>query len=150
MIHSKWFDYIKPNEGVVGKSGMATTLNNLELYANTTALEVEIIDSEGNIIPNVNIDFEVLNYSEYCPIASLVSDENGRVSITLGLGYIHIYAYKDGRFTGKIVDTRELKNETIKLTLEKNIHYNIWENFDSIAPVDAPINIDQPTIDQKE
>ena len=31
MIHSKWFDYVKPNEGVVGKSGMATTLNNLDL-----------------------------------------------------------------------------------------------------------------------
>ena len=150
MIHSKWFDYVKPNEGVVGKSGMATTINNLDLYANTTTLEVEIVDSEGNIIPSVNIDFEVLNYSEYCPIASLVSDENGRVSITLGLGYIHIYAYKDDRFTGEVVDTRELKNKTIRLTLEKKVHYNIWENFDLIAPVDAPINIDQPTIDQKE
>lgn len=150
MVHSKWFDYVKSNEEEVGKFGMATTLNNLDLYANTTKLNIKIVDTEGNSIPNVNIDFEVLNYSEYCPIASLMSDDNGNASITLGLGYIHIYVYKNNICTDKIIDTRKLNDEVIYITLEKSIVYDLWEDFDSIAPLDAPINIDQPTKEQKE
>ncbi len=150
MVHSKCFDYVIPNEETVGKSGMATILNNLELYANTTKLEVIIIDKYGNKLPNINVDFEVLNYSEYFPIASLVTDENGKVTITVGLGDIHIHAYKNGIFADKIINTSKLKNETIKLKLEKNLAYDVWNDFDLISPLDAPINIKQPTKEQKE
>ncbi|MEG1310418.1 MAG: transglutaminase-like domain-containing protein [Romboutsia sp.] len=150
MIHSKWFDYITPSEENVGKSGMAMVLNNLELYANTTTLNVVIIDDKGNKVSGANVDFEVLNYSEYYPIVSLLTNEHGNIDVTLGLGDIHIHAHKDGLFAEKIVNTKELKNGTIKLTLQNNIKYDLWQDFDSIAPLDAPINIEQPNKEQKE
>ena len=60
--------------------------------------------------------FELLNYSEFFPISTLVTDENGKASITLGLGDLHIHALKDGRFITRLVDTRKEPSVQIDFT----------------------------------
>ena len=59
---------------------------------------------------------ELLNYSEFFPISTLVTDENGKASITLGLGDLHIHALKDGRFITRLVDTRKEPSVQIDFT----------------------------------
>ena len=46
----------------------------------------------------------------------LPTDENGKASITLGLGDLHIHALKDGRFITRLVDTRKEPSVQIDFT----------------------------------
>ena len=64
----------------------------------------------------MTLRIELLNYSEFFPISTLVTDENGKASITLGLGDLHIHALKDGRFITRLVDTRKEPSVEIDFT----------------------------------
>ncbi len=88
-----------PEGEVIGKDGMVTMLNELKRYALTKEITVSVKDSHGKPAEGAEV-FEVLNYSEYAPIAELKTDSLGKVSLTTGLGSIHIsarmYAWENG------------------------------------------------------
>ena len=55
-------------------------------------------DREGKPAKGAEVSFEILNMAEYCSVATLQTDEKGEVSLTMGLGDIHIRAMLDGWF----------------------------------------------------
>ena len=61
---------------------------------------MSVKDSHGKPAEGAEVSFEVLNYSEYAPIAELKTDSLGKVCLTTGLGSIHISArmYADGEW----------------------------------------------------
>ena len=72
--------------------------NNTSTYARTKKLTVTVRDREGKPAKGAEVSFEILNMAEYCSVATLRTDEKGEVSLTMGLGDIHIRAMLDGWF----------------------------------------------------
>ena len=85
MVHSRVFDTMIPEGEVIGKDGMVTMLNELKRYALTKEITVSVKDSHGKPAEGAEVSFEVLNYSEYAPIAELKTDSLGKVCLTTGL-----------------------------------------------------------------
>lgn len=151
MIHSRWFD--SPQNAskmgeIIGKEGKVTMLNELKRYAATRKITVEVKDKEGKPIEHAKVQFEVLNYSEYAKIAEEITDKNGRVFLTTGLGSLHIHVNKDKICADAFMDTR--KEEICSIRWEDTKLTECWVDYDMIAPVDTPINTDMPTKEQKE
>lgn len=142
---------------MIGKDGMVTMLNELKRYALTKEITVSVKDSHGKPAEGAEVSFEVLNYSEYAPIAELKTDSLGKVSLTTGLGSIHISArmYADGEWL-HAENSMDTKTEDcceiclMPVGKEKGIFYEEWTEIDMIAPHDAPVNKDMPTSEQKE
>ena len=112
IIHSRMFsDYVE-NEEIVTHEGLTTVCNELPRYADTQKFSIKVVD-DGKPVPGVTLRVELLNYSEFFPISTLISDENGEASITLGLGDLHIHAAKDGKFVTRLVDSRKESSITI-------------------------------------
>ena len=157
MVHSRVFDTMIPEGEVIGKDGMVTMLNELKRYARTKEITVSVKDSHGKPAEGAEVSFEVLNYSEYAPIAELKTDSLGKVSLTTGLGSIHISArmYADGEWL-HAENSMDTKTEDcceiclMPVGKEKGIFYEEWTEIDMIAPHDAPVNKDMPTSEQKE
>ena len=157
MVHSRVFDTMIPEGEVIGKDGMVTMLNELKRYALTKEITVSVKDSHGKPAEGAEVSFEVLNYSEYAPIAELKTDSLGKVSLTTGLGSIHISArmYADGEWL-HAENSMDTKTEDcceiclMPVGKEKGIFYEEWTEIDMIAPHDAPVNKDMPTSEQKE
>jgi len=157
MVHSRVFDTMIPEGEVIGKDGMVTMLNELKRYALTKEITVSVKDSHGKPAEGAEVSFEVLNYSEYAPIAELKTDSLGKVSLTTGLGSIHISArmYADGEWL-HAENSMDTKTEDcceiclMPVGKEKGIFYEEWTEIDMIAPHDAPVNKDMPTPEQKE
>ena len=106
IIHSRMFsDYVE-NEEIVTHEGLTTICNELKRYADTQTFSVKVVDN-GKPVEGVAVRIELLNYSEFFPISTLISDANGEASITLGLGDLHIHAVKDGKFVTRLVDSRK-------------------------------------------
>lgn len=115
IIHSRMFsDYVE-NEEIVTHEGLTTVCNELSRYADTQTFSVTVTEN-GQPLSGVTLRIELLNYSEFFPISTLVTDENGKASITLGLGDLHIHALKDGRFITRLVDTRKEPSVQIDFT----------------------------------
>ena len=107
-------DYVE-NEEIVTHEGLTTVCNELSRYADTQTFSVTVTEN-GQPLSGVTLRIELLNYSEFFPISTLVTDENGKASITLGLGDLHIHALKDGRFITRLVDTRKEPSVQIDFT----------------------------------
>ena len=149
MVHSRWFDKIVPeNEDVNGIEGNAMVLNQLRRYADVKEVSIRLKKPDGTPAAGTRLSLEVFNYSQFLPIAHMVTDEKGEIHVTTGKGSLHINVMQDGLWAEGAIDTR--KEDILELTLKEFAIPEGWQNFDSIAPIDTPVNTDQPTEEQKE
>ena len=149
MVHSRWFDKIVPeNEDVNGIEGNAMVLNQLRRYADVKEISIRVKKPDGTPAAGTRLSLEVFNYSQFLPIAHMVTDEKVEIHVTTGKGSLHITIMQDGLWAEGAIDTR--KEDTLELTLKEFAIPEDWQNFDSIAPIDTPVNTDQPTEEQKE
>ncbi|MGB8455198.1 MAG: transglutaminase-like domain-containing protein [Anaerocolumna sp.] len=148
LIHSRWFDFIDQEEEVISKEGMVTLVNQLERYAPVHTVMIKVVDEKGEPIREAKVEFLILNYSEFVSLDNILTDENGIVSIKLGLGNILIRVSKSDMHTEILIDARRNTDETIVLKAEI-IKENFWKAFDMIVPADSPMNTDIPTPLQK-
>ena len=157
MIHSRIFDTKIPEGEVIGRDGMVTMLNELKRYAVTKGITVSVKDDQGLPVEGAEVSFEVLNYSEYAPIAEKETDENGRAVLTTGLGSLHISVRaccnEEWLHAEKAMNTETEDICEICLrhqTAGENAGYEKWTAADMFAPHDAPVNTDMPDSEQKE
>lgn len=151
MIHSRFFDQEGAQGDIISRNGMVTEINELRRYAFVKEISVSVADEEGKPVRGASVSFEVLNYSEYVPVAEKTTDENGCVTLSTGLGSIHIFAWikKDKILVSEtILDTRE--EEACRIILKEIRPEKKWIAADMIAPLDAPVNTNAPTPEQKE
>lgn len=142
-------DKIVPeNEDVNGIEGNAMVLNQLRRYADVKEVSIRLKKPDGTPAAGTRLSLEVFNYSQFLPIAHMVTDEKGEIHVTTGKGSLHITVMQDGLWAEGAIDTR--KEDILELTLKEFAIPEGWQNFDSIAPIDTPVNTDQPTEEQKE
>lgn len=102
LIYTRVFSNIVDDE-IIYRSKIFTELNLTSNYAKTKKLTVKVKNTGGK---RVKVRFEVPNYCELYPIATLETDENGIVSLTTGLGDLHIHITDGEKFMSYKVDVR--------------------------------------------
>lgn len=146
MVHARWFDTAAPQGEIVGREGMVTMENQISRYAFSKTAKVTVKDEDGRCAAGAKVRFEVLNYAGLCEIAAVETKEDGTAVVQTGYGDLWIEAYLDGKCAEGLLKARE---ETCTVTLGKRQADYQWEDFDMMAPADAPLNKQQPTPDQK-
>ncbi|WP_337531130.1 transglutaminase-like domain-containing protein, partial [Zhenhengia sp.] len=148
LIHSRWFDFIAPaDEEEIEHKGMATLLNQLQRYALTKKLTVKVVDDKGKAVSHARVDFEVLNYAEFYPVASVWTNEGGEASLITGFGSLHLHVSKEEQSADILINTKDVDRITIDLS--QSVIRDEWIELEVIAPLDAPIHTQQPTYSQK-
>ncbi len=136
MIHSRWFGLTLPQDAVVGKKGIATIINHLQLYARSKELIITVQDENKQPRAGVTVCFEVLNYSEFGNIATTTTDQYGKTRIVTGLGSIHISAQDGNLYADYLLNTQKEEQCTLILRPIK-IKLGEWKELESIAPIDC-------------
>ena len=153
LVHTRTFsDYTcDSNKECLGQDGFMVYYNETSTYARTRLYEIEVLDEENNPVKNASVSIEILNMAEYCSVATLYTDNRGRVSITIGLGDVHVRASKEKLSSEAWISPENgdhtvlvLKNESQKRTNE------IWVDTDVRAPKDYPMHPVTLTKEQKE
>lgn len=114
------------------REGIDVILNQLDRYARTRKITVQVTDTKGRAVPDAVVSMEVLNYAELSPIASIKADQNGCVSFVTGLGSLHIAACADGKYGECMADTRSEDHFCCVVGAEPA--WDIWTDFDMAAP----------------
>lgn len=148
LIHSRWFDFEDCKEEKIEKQGMVWLINQLPRYAITKKLTVKVVDLDNKPVEKAIVNFEVLNYSELYPVASSITNSDGIATITTGLGTFNLHIFKDNMQKDILVNTK--KEDFVTINIQNHNEIDKWLDFEIIAPIDAPINSNQPTKEQKE
>ncbi len=135
-------------EEVISQSGQTLILNELSRYAPSLYFNVNVKDIAP--VAGVTVHFEMLNGSEFFPIASIITDEEGNAGLTLGFGSIHIHAVKDNRFVEAIVDTSETASVTLDFSKALLSEPEYEQDFDFKAPKDSMRNNVRLTEEQRQ
>lgn len=157
VLNKGWFDNASgramlmntraylPVEGeeIISSEGNVLILNEVSRYAPSRYFTVAVKDSLP--ISDVTVHFEMLNGSEFFPIASITTDEFGNAGLTLGFGSIHIHAVKNGRFAEALINTADMDSVVLDFSQALFTEVEYRENFDFIAPKDSTKNSIQLT-----
>lgn len=121
-------------EEVMEKTPITSIINTLPHYAQTKPLTVQVVDKQGRGVVGIEVRFELLNFSQFFPIATGITDGKGEVTITTGLGDLMLCLIEGDKFYTEKVDVR--MQERVIISKEKLQNYEIgYEAFDLVPPM---------------
>ncbi len=127
LIHNRVLSNRCEEEVITKQTSRMAEINVLAHYAETKEIKVKVMDEKSKPISKAMIRFEVVNYSEFYPIAQLETNEQGEVSLVTGLGDLMIFAYEGDRYTYKKVDVRQEEHITLVLSEGKTVESQMKE-----------------------
>lgn len=133
MVHSKAFGRYHGDEEVVEQTPLYSELNLLSHYAPTRRVTVTVLDNMEKPVAGASVKFKLYNYSEYYTLASVNTDEEGKASLTTGLGDLLIWATDGKEYGYGKLDVRQYSLISIFLTRTPENEY--VEELDIVPPV---------------
>ena len=116
MVHTKAFGKYKGDEEVVRRTNLFSELNLLSHYAPTRTVTVTVLDDETDQpLVGAQVMFKLYNYAEYYTLATVITDAEGKASLTTGLGDLLIWATNGEKYTFEKLDVRQ--DSTLTLVL---------------------------------
>lgn len=97
-----------------------TEINLMPNYAPTRKLTVTVTDSTGNPVEGAKVEYQLYNYAEFYPIATLQTNAKGFCTLTTGFGDLMVWAQKDNTYAFSKADRNQ---NDIYLTLKKEIPF---------------------------
>lgn len=146
LIHSRVFSPIVKDDMITVQASKLTEVNILNRYTQTKNLIIKVIDENQQPISDVNVHFEVVNFSQLYPIANLNTDEKGECSLNTGLGDLFIHISKNKKFMHKKVDVR--KETCVIFDFSNAVSYDSLNyDFEMCPPIQQ--QLDEPIISEE-
>lgn len=133
LLHTRVFGRYYGPEEVIERTENHTEINVVDNYAETAKATITVKDKDGQVVPNIPVEFKIYNYAEFCTVVTKNTDGNGQTWITGGLGDMMAYAAKDGIFGFQMI--RFGKTNEITITLDHDINSMESFEFDIVPPV---------------
>jgi peroxiredoxin len=104
-------------ENIYRKEKRWSVINSTGNYSATCDLEITVVDGSGGVA-KCPVYLYVFNFGALRPFAKRETDQNGKASITLGIGDFFISAGKEKNFAWKIITAKpgEKISETLAIT----------------------------------
>ena len=133
LMHTNAFGSYDGPEEVLSVTPCFTEINVTSNYAPVATTKVQVVDEAGNPV-KATVEFKIYNYAEFFTAATKVCDDNGRTSITTGLGDMVAWASKDGKFGFAKFSAGKDKNVTV--VLDKAPGYTATLEMDITPPAE--------------
>lgn len=98
MVHTNVFGLYNGLEQKNVETELYSVINLLPNYTETRNLKVKVADGAGKPIEGSSVKFNVYNYAEFYPIATMTTNEEGEASIVTGMGDVFVWANKDDKY----------------------------------------------------
>ncbi|MBE0674111.1 MAG: transglutaminase domain-containing protein, partial [Bacteroidales bacterium] len=139
LIHTKAFGLYEGDENVIRREVRYSEINNLKKYAITKEIVVEVCDSSGVPIPEIEVEFQLYNYAEFYPLAKVKTELNGLCSFETGLGDLLVWSGYENIFGYRFISVAEV--DTVKIVMNHkpgNLSLIEKDLFAPVAPQPGP------------
>ncbi len=139
VVHSRLFDdKNSTSEEVTEMDGTAVLLNESRRYLIPKDFTVTVLDEDGKPVKDATVRFEIVNSSEFFPVACLKTDENGKANISMGQGTVHLTALFEGRAGEAFAEIEKTSGAVVKLGNEPGT--DKWVRYRINAPQSAHVS----------
>lgn len=133
MVHTNVFGlYNGPEEKNV-QTELYSVINLLGNYTETRNVKVKVVDEKGLPVEGATVKFNVYNYAEFYPVATITTNTGGEASIVSGMGDLFVWANK-GDLYGCIKSSP--KDAEVLINLQDKQGDSLEETFVMQAPVE--------------
>ncbi|MGC1390682.1 MAG: transglutaminase domain-containing protein [Bacteroidales bacterium] len=115
LVHTKSFGAFLGSENVIRNFNNYSDINNLARYAITKKITVKVVDQDNFPINGARVEYQIYNYAEYYPLATVPTNEHGISQFETGLGDLLIWAYKGDNYDFKKITVSETDTLNLKL-----------------------------------
>lgn len=139
--YRRFFDFTGESMGAeqrVDYQGSCLLYNVIDHYAPASDLTIRVCGSTGAPAPNVRVGLDVVNMASFSPIASLVTDAEGKCTIHMGRVTVHIEAWTEDGYAD--ANLTVAGDTAITLTLAPLDTAAPTLEFDCFAPPASPVN----------
>ncbi|WP_246369966.1 transglutaminase domain-containing protein [Saccharibacillus deserti] len=149
-------------EPVTHGDGVHTEINLLANYAPVRTLEVRVTDEAGSPAAGADVQFQLYNYAELHPMASMRTDEAGMVRFVTGFGDLVVRAARSGSWDEAIVygsravkptnladSAEEAAAERVELTLSQSGQPSGRVDFELTPPPERAGAAEEPLPEEK-
>ena len=133
LVHTKSFGAPSGNENIITRQKNFSDINNLSKYAATKKIFVKVLNMDGFPVNNAKVEFQLYNYAEFYPLATIPTDKSGICQFETGLGDLLIWAHKENEFDFRKITVNE--TDTIVLKLNRKAEGNSSIDLDLGVPV---------------
>jgi hypothetical protein len=137
LIHTKSFGAFSGSENILNRFDKYTEVNNLAKYAVTKRIFIIAVDVNGRPVKDASIEYQLYNYAEFYPIATVLTNDKGISSLETGLGDLLIWGRKNDDFGFRKISVGDI--DTLKLVLENKTYDNVKIDLDLSVPVKRTI-----------
>lgn len=131
-MHTKVFGAYNGSEEQLARSACYTEINVTRNYAEVGKVNVRVFGADSVPANDATVDYRLYNYAEFYPIASKLTDEEGRSALTCGKGDLLVWASKDGMFGfRKVSVTGDVR---VDIYLDKDSTYTDSFDIDLMPP----------------
>ncbi|MFV0538807.1 MAG: transglutaminase domain-containing protein [Dysgonomonas sp.] len=136
MVHTNVFGlYNGPEEKNV-QTELYSVINLLGNYTETRDVKVKVVDEKGLPVEGATVKFNVYNYAEFYPVATITTNTGGEASVISGMGDLFVWANK-GDLYGYVKSSPA--NGDMVITLQGKEADSHEETFVMQAPVEQTV-----------
>lgn len=132
LMHTKVYGHLPTQEEVISQTDRFTEINLLNRYANTRKVFVKVLDQSGQPVEAARVEFQLVNFAEFYPLAVVETRNDGVAHLTTGMGDLMIWASKNGQYDYAHLDKSTA--DTLTLALNHDKLTGVVENFRIEAP----------------
>ncbi len=132
LVHTKSFGAAYGNENYINVYPYYSEVNNLAKYAETKRIYVKVQRPDGKPVQGASVDYCLYNYSEFFPLTTVPTGENGLSSFETGFGDLLVWAHSGEEFAWAIISVE--KTDTLALDLKPHDGRNYIVEADLTAP----------------
>lgn len=126
MVHTNVFGKYNGPEDKTSEKDLYSIINVLDTYANTREISIKVQNNNA-VTESAIVKFEVYNYAQFTPIATLQTNKEGIVNLKTNTeGDLFVWANQGGKFAYKKIEQNET-DVTLELGDEIPVHEEIFK-----------------------
>lgn len=137
LMHSKVFGRYNGPEEIMETTRCYTEINVTANYAPTATTTITVTGANGTPVKDALVEFKIYNYAEFYTVVHKTSNQEGKASLTAGIGDMLVWVSKDNRFGYQKISFG--KDTEVTIALDKKAGDAFSLDLDIIPPVSTPI-----------
>jgi len=134
LLHTRVSGDYQGDEDIIIKNPVFTEINVIRGYVPARKSVVTVLHEDGTPAANIDVEFKIFNYQEFCTVCRTKTDDKGVTSLNMGIGDMLCWASDKGKF-----GYAKVSDETATLVLNHSEGEIFSDDINIIPPVENPL-----------